>query len=135
MNLQVAVLCDAATDYGGKLNLLGAFDTIVVARFPATHPHYAVALRVVFDRTDEGKHALRMTMIDEDGKPLMAPVEVKFDVVLPADAIQLCRNFIINVQNLKFGRAGYYGISVSIGDNLLATIPLQVRQAAQPEPQ
>ena len=28
MNIQVAVLCDAATDENGKLNLLGAFDTI-----------------------------------------------------------------------------------------------------------
>ena len=28
MNIQVAVLCDAATDDNGKLNLLGAFDTI-----------------------------------------------------------------------------------------------------------
>ena len=28
MNIQVAVLCDAATDDHGKLNLLGAFDTI-----------------------------------------------------------------------------------------------------------
>ena len=24
MNIQIAALCDAATDYGGKLNLLGA---------------------------------------------------------------------------------------------------------------
>ena len=28
MNIQVAVLCDAATDDNGKLNLLGAFDTV-----------------------------------------------------------------------------------------------------------
>jgi hypothetical protein len=28
MNIQVAVLCDAATEDNGKLNLLGAFDTI-----------------------------------------------------------------------------------------------------------
>ena len=28
MTIQVAVLCDAATEYNGKLNLLGTFDTI-----------------------------------------------------------------------------------------------------------
>jgi len=28
MNIQVAVLCDAATNDNEKLNLLGAFDTI-----------------------------------------------------------------------------------------------------------
>ena len=38
MNIQVAVLCDAATDDNGKLNLLGAFDTIYTQQLPAVHP-------------------------------------------------------------------------------------------------
>ena len=38
MNIQVAVLCDAATEENGKLNLLGAFDTIIAQQIPATHP-------------------------------------------------------------------------------------------------
>jgi hypothetical protein len=29
MNLELFALCDAATEAGGKLNLLGAFDAIV----------------------------------------------------------------------------------------------------------
>lgn len=129
MNLQVAVLCDAATDYNGKLNLLGAFDTIVVGGLPATHPHCAVALRVVFDRTDEGKHSLRLCIVDEDGKPVMMPVEINFEIALPPDAFQLSRNFIVNIQHLKFARAGHYAINVTIGDQMLAAIPLQVRLA------
>ena len=36
MNIQVAVLCDAATNEHEKLNLLGAFDTIYARQFPAT---------------------------------------------------------------------------------------------------
>ena len=36
MNIQVAVLCDAATDDNGKLNLLGAFDTIYTQQLPST---------------------------------------------------------------------------------------------------
>jgi hypothetical protein len=43
MNIQVAVLCDAATDDNGKLNLLGAFDTIYARELPAIHPQCAVA--------------------------------------------------------------------------------------------
>ena len=41
MNIQVAVLCDAATDDNGKLNLLGAFDTIYAPQTPAVHPQDA----------------------------------------------------------------------------------------------
>ena len=48
MNIQVAVLCDAATDDNGKLNLLGSFDTIYAPQLPAVHPQCAVALRVTF---------------------------------------------------------------------------------------
>jgi hypothetical protein len=47
MNIQVAVLCDAATDDNGKLNLLGAFDTIYAPQLPAmlrnAQLHYASA--------------------------------------------------------------------------------------------
>ena len=48
MNIQVAVLCDAATDDQGKLNILGAFDTINALTLPAIHPQCAIALRVTF---------------------------------------------------------------------------------------
>src|SRR5271156_3834845 len=48
MNIQVAVLCDAATDDNGKLNLLGAFDTIYTQQLPAVHPQCSIALRVTF---------------------------------------------------------------------------------------
>jgi hypothetical protein len=55
MNIQVAVLCDAATDDNGKLNLLGSFDTIYAPQLPAVHPQCAVALRVTFMSGDEGR--------------------------------------------------------------------------------
>ena len=44
MTIQVAVLCDAATDESGKLNLLGAFDTIYTQQLPAVHPQCSVRL-------------------------------------------------------------------------------------------
>jgi hypothetical protein len=56
MIMQTAVICDAATESLGKLNLLGAFDTLSVANFPSAHPQCALALRVIFDRADEGEH-------------------------------------------------------------------------------
>ena len=68
MDVQIASLCDSAADYGGKLCLLGAFDTILVRQFPALHPFCSVALRIIFRDTDEGKHTLRMNLIDEIGR-------------------------------------------------------------------
>ena len=91
------------------------------------HPHCAVALRLVFERSDEGKHSLRLCIVDEDGKPIMRAVQIDFEVALPSDAIQLSRNFIFNIQHLKFDRAGYYAVNVTLGDQMLAAIPLHVR--------
>ena len=58
MDVQIAALCDSAVDYSGKLCLLGAFDSIYVQRFPAVHPHCSIALRLVFNQAEEGRHQL-----------------------------------------------------------------------------
>ena len=71
MNIQVAVLCDAATDDNGKLNLLGAFDTIFAAQLPAVHPQCAVALRVTFMSGDEGARKLRHNFVNADGRAII----------------------------------------------------------------
>ena len=48
MDIQVAVLCDAATDYKGKLNLLGTFNSVYTRELPANYPQCSIVLRVVF---------------------------------------------------------------------------------------
>ena len=73
MNIQVAVLCDAATDSDGKLNLLGAFDTIYAQTLPAIHPQCSIALRLVFSKMEEGHKEMKLTFVDEDGKLVMHP--------------------------------------------------------------
>ena len=128
MNIQVAVLCDAATDDNGKLNLLGAFDTIYARELPAIHPQCSVALRVTFFNGDEGKHTLRLNFVDADGKSIMPdfpPIPV--EVVLPDDVHFGTRNFIINIQQLKFDQPGLYSVDVSLDDQSQASIPLLVK--------
>ncbi len=106
MNIQVAVLCDAATDDNGKLNLLGAFDTIYAPQMPAVHPQCAVALRVTFLPGDEGTRKLTLNFINADGHSIMPPIEMPVAVTLPDDAHFLTRNFIVNIQQLEVRRAG-----------------------------
>ena len=138
MDVQVAVLCDAATDYGGKLNLLGTFDTIVAPKLPAVHPHCSIALRVVFNRIEEGKHKIRMNFVDEDGASIMPGVDIPAEVAFSGDASILSRNFVINIQHLKFEKAGHYGIDIAIDGRHETSIPLHVRltpkASASPEP-
>jgi len=127
MNTQVAVLCDAATDDRGKLNLLGAFDTICAQQMPAVHPHCAVALRFSFTTLDEGSHTLKLTFMDADGRGIMPPVEVPVTVSLPEDLHLGARNFIFNFQQLRFDNPGFYAVDVQWDNAPVANIPLQVK--------
>ena len=127
MDLQVAVLCDAATDSHGKLNILGTFDTIFTSQLPAVHPQCSIALRMSFAKTEEGKHKIKLNFVDADGKPVMRGVEMTIDVVVPEDAIFLSRNFVVNIQQLKFEKPGLYAIEISMDDRQGGSIPLLVK--------
>jgi hypothetical protein len=128
MNIQVAVLCDAATDDNGKLNLLGAFDTIHTPQLPAIHPQCSIALRVTCFGGDEGRHNLRLNFVDADGKPIMPDFPlIPVDITLPEDTHFGTRNFIVNIQRLKFENPGLYAIDISLDGQPQASIPLLVK--------
>ncbi|HEY5345545.1 MAG TPA: hypothetical protein VIK62_04295 [Verrucomicrobiae bacterium] len=132
MNIQVAVLCDAATDDNGKLNLLGAFDTIYAPQMPAVHPQCSVALRATFMPGDEGTRKLALNFINADGRSIMQAIELPVPVTLPDEAHFLTRNFIINIQQLKFAEAGLYSVDVRVDDQSQASIPLLVKLVERP---
>src|SRR5262245_39490626 len=140
MDIQVAVLCDAATDNNGKLNILGTFDTIFTAQLPAIHPQCSIALRMMFNKVEEGQHKIRLNFVDEDGKSLMQkPIEQQVDVQVPEETIFLSRNFIVNIQNLRFEKEGLYSIDIAVDGRQEGSIPLLVRvppkTTSTPEPE
>lgn len=132
MNLQVAVLCDAATDDNGKLNLLGAFDTIYTQQLPAVHPQCSIAVRITFGHEDEGQHVLRLNFVNADGHSIMPGMDIPVQVVLPGDSHFVSRNFIVNIQQLKFDEPGLFSIDLSLDDRPQASIPLLVKHNPPP---
>ena len=127
MNIQVAVLCDAANEDSGKLNLLGSFDTIFAPQLPAVHPQCAVALRFTFMSGDEGERKLKLNFVNADGRAIMPPIEIPVAVTLPDDVHFLTRNFIVNIQQLKFAEEGFYSVDVRLDDKSQGNIPLQIK--------
>ena len=134
MDIQVAVLCDAATDYKGKLNLLGTFNSVFTRELPANYPQCSIVLRVVFKRVEEGQHKLRINFVDEDGKFVMPSIELPFEVSVPAEDSFAYRNFILNIQRLKFEKFGQYAVDIAIDGRQEASIPLEVKQIPGEEP-
>jgi hypothetical protein len=131
MNVQVAVLCDVATDDRGKLNLFGVFDTIYTQHLPAVHPQCSIALRVTFASEDEGQRMLRLNFVDADGRSIMPGIDIPVQVVMPPDSHFGTRNFIVNIQQLKFEEPGPYSIDVCLDGVSQASIPLMVRHMPQ----
>lgn len=133
MDIQVAVLCDAATDYKGKLNLLGTFNSVYTQELPANYPQCSIVLRIVFKRVEEGEHKLRINFVDEDGKFVMPSIELPFEVNVPAADSFLYRNFILNIQRLKFENFGQHAVDIAIDGRQEASIPLEVKQVPNKE--
>ena len=127
MNIEVFSLCDAATvDAGGKLNILGAFDTIWAANIPVVYPHFAVALRVRFNSIEKGEHKVAFNLVDVDGKRILPPATGVINVNPPHEQRTVSTNSIINVQMIKIEKYGEYSLDLSINGENLASLPLFV---------
>jgi hypothetical protein len=133
MDIQVAVLCDAATDSGGKLNILGAFDTIQAMQLPVQHPQCSVALRLTFGSAEEGEHKLQLSLVNEDGQSVFPGMEIPVRIVLPEDSHFATCNFVFNLQQLKFETPGYYSVDLALDGKPQASIPLLVKYLPPPE--
>ena len=66
MDVEAFLLCDAATDQLGKMNVLGAFDAIYAHKAPIVHPQFSVALRIRFSKSESANHPFRLNIINED---------------------------------------------------------------------
>jgi hypothetical protein len=59
-------------------------------------------------------------------------MDIPMQVMLPEDSHFLTRNFIANIQNMKFDQPGLYSLDVFLDDQQQASVPLLVKH--QPPP-
>jgi len=129
MNIEAFLLCDAATDQQGKLNVLGAFDNIFSKQVPAKHPTCSVATRIRFDK--DGNHAIRIIIIDKVGKEIGPKLDGNISVKIPQDAGSSATNLILNIQGLEIKEYGTYWINLAINGKQKAELPFYVRPVPQ----
>ena len=128
MNVEVFALCDAATDQRGKLNILGAFDTIFVKDMPGVHPQCAVALRIRFQRIEQGKHKVTIHFIDQDGNLVIPSLDADIDLKVAQNQDSTAVNLVLNLQGLKLKEYGSYEINLAVDGRQEASIPLYVKE-------
>ena len=128
MNIEVFLLCDAATDQQGKLNVLGAFDTIWTKKLPAIHPACSVVTRIRFAKIEDGNHSVKIQIIDQDGRNIGPKLEGNISVKTGANLDSSVANLILNIQRLEFKQYEKYIIDLAIDGDIKASLPLYVKE-------
>ncbi len=133
MKIEVFALCDAATDNHGKLNILGTFDQIFAVKMPITHPSCAIALRIRFDKMEEGLHRIQLQLVNPDGVPVLKTMQGDVTPRMAEDVDSIAVNLILNFHNIKFEAYDDYQINLSVDDVAVSTLPLRVREMPRPQ--
>lgn len=130
MNVRLALLADYANvTTEGKLNILGIFDRISVAKVPAVHPLMQFVLRLEARPAEvDRKHSLEIRLHGPDGGTVF---DIKGEMMLqgrgPGEPVYT--NQIITLNNLQLPEIGGYNFVVFIDNDLKTEVPLAVDRA------
>lgn len=136
MDIQMAVLCDFAADYGGKFCVQGCFDTLYARELPYIKRDFTLAFRATMMSEDNGRYELGVSIVDEDGVPLdqqKMPFHIEVNVAVPAETEFVTRNYILNCYGLQFNNAGEYSMDLTIDGELIVRVPFRIRVVAGKE--
>ncbi len=129
MNVEVFTLCKAATiDITGSLSILNTFDTLTAPQIPIVFPTCTLAVKLCYNKVEEGNKTLRISFIDADGKPVLPTMEQSFTVSVPPSTPTASVSFPLLIQKLRLESFGDYSIDLAIDGNLEAQVPLYVIQ-------
>lgn len=130
MKIEIFTLCDAATvDSNGKLNILGAFDTLSYRRIPIVHPVCALVTRCRFEPADEGTKQFRISIITPNATPVFC-VERETEILVAPDKSATFHHTTISLL-MKLPCFGEYSVRFEVNSQL-ESIPLYVRKTSRP---
>lgn len=129
MRLSFALFADAANlSQEGKLNILGVFDAVHVGSLPTVHPRAHLVARITGGRGDAGTHVMTLIWRSPSGEAIWTTNGELHIEAAPPGVEEMDLPFIAAL-DLPLDRPGTFGLSIEIGGEAMATIPLQVRSA------
>ena len=108
------------------------FDSIYVRQLPAVHPACTIAARIRFSRIEQGRHSIRINVIDQDGRDIAPRLEDTISVKVPDNLDSSVVNLILNLQGLKLDSCGEYRIDLAVDNRLEGSLPFNVRKVPYP---
>ncbi len=132
MIVSLAVACDyALIDQHGKLSVLGIFERIWVADFPAVHPRLHLVLRLKGRRTEIGEHPIVIRLVDDGGREVLrgdGSVQIGEP---PAGVLEVEAGAVLSF-DVPLERPGTYTFEIAVDGSLEATVPITVSQIPAP---
>ena len=128
MDIDLVLTADAATiDGSGKLNLLGVFDRITVARFPARHGRLSLVLRFLGGAGDAGTHQLTIKLSTPSGKEIVS-LTGELNVAPGRSSLQtgIRVPHVINLDGIVFQETGVHTFEIMVDGRHQATLPLTI---------
>ncbi|NLO23644.1 MAG: hypothetical protein GX116_04850 [Fibrobacter sp.] len=134
MNVEVASICDAATDQAGKLNILGAFDRFALP-LPYTYPQCSAVFRIRYQRSEATHHQFELTITNTQGQNLIPPLQsdIQFPALNP-EAETGVVNMILNMHRIQITKEGKYLIRLRVNQIEIALLPLYIFDTTPKEP-
>ncbi len=132
MRIDFAVVADyALIDRFGKLSVLGVFQNVWVASFPAVHPRVHLVIRLKGTRTEVGEHPIKINFADSSGKQLISGDGTVNLSEPPAGVLEVEAGAIL-VFDVPLPEPGRYQFEISIDSTMHTTVPLIAARAAKP---
>ncbi|MDR1929930.1 MAG: hypothetical protein LBQ44_04790 [Treponema sp.] len=129
MKTELFTFCDFAQESGGKLTIVGTFDTIISRNFPCVHPQLSVVIRVRFDLWEFVNHHFRIEARDLDGELNIEPVTGNVNVQGAGNATAVS-HLVFTISNLRFKSTGVVNFALYIDDREISSIPLYIRKGS-----
>jgi hypothetical protein len=130
--VSLAVACDyALIDQHGKLSVLGIFERIWVADFPAVHPRLHLVLRLKGRRTEIGEHAIVIRLVDDEGREVLRGDGAVQIGEPPAGVLEVEAGAVLAF-DVPLERPGTYTFEIAVDGSLEATVPITVSQIPAP---
>lgn len=124
MKTDLFSLCDFAADYNGKLSVIGVFDSLYTQQDAGAVRQCSVALRLRYEKKDEGKHTIKLTLSDAEGKTTAKLVETEIDLraseTAPTSIVQLA----LHIGNLSLPHIGIYSLDLHVDSRQVDSTPL-----------
>jgi hypothetical protein len=131
MQIEIFTLCDAATkDGSGKLNIFGTFNIITTKQVPIKYPPCSLAIKLRFEKTEEGNKTMKISFIDTNGNPILPAHDQTFIVRTLPEEPTANISLVVLIPQIKLKNFGEYSINIAIDDCPVGSTLFYVRKVA-----